>query len=175
MQMTGKKKLSTYSVHKLFQKLEDKHLIHTGVIVLPEVFQRESYNRLYEFQNYLDGKYWTEFKKYNKCSFKFLNNLEDIDTTQVVCVWFFRERPDTAEYRKYCRDKKIDPYKDFVDLTVNKHNVSYQTNTMLITNKDIKLNKNKFVIRRPCVQIDLQTIDIVYKKKIKKMLLRNLG
>ena len=37
--MTGKKKLSTYSVHKLFEKLEDKNLIHTGIIIIPEVFE----------------------------------------------------------------------------------------------------------------------------------------
>lgn len=174
-QMTGKKKLSTYSVHKLFEKLEDKNLIHTGIIIIPEVFDRESYNRLYEFQNELDSKYWKQFKTKNNFSFKFLSNLEDIDTDQVVCVWFFRERPDTAEYRKYCREKKLDPYKDFIDIKANGHNIRYQTNTMLITNKKIELCENKFVIRRPCVQIDLHTIDIKYRKKIKKLLGRDLG
>ena len=46
---------------------------------------------------------------------------------------------------------------------------------MLITNKKIELCENKFVIRRPCVQIDLHTIDIQYRKKIKKLLARDLG
>ena len=69
--MTGRKKLSTYSVPNLFEKLEQKNLIHTGIIIIPEVIARETYNRLYENQNNLDSKYWHDIT----VKFTFLNNI----------------------------------------------------------------------------------------------------
>ena len=53
-------------------------------------------------------------------------------------------------------------------------NIKYLANTILITNKKIKFLENKFVLRRPCVQIDLRSIDIQSRKKIKQMLKREL-
>ena len=160
-----------------FDKLQAKHLIHTGVIFVPEIIVREEYNRLYEHQwTGMDEAYWLDFKNKYNLKFKLLENLEDVDyTTNTVCLWFFRERPDTAEYRKYCRDNNLDPYKDFVDIKIAGHNISYLTNTLLITNKKLDLFPNEFVIRRPCLQIDLQSADIQSKKKIKRMFKRDLG
>ena len=174
--MTGRRKLSIYSVPNLFQKLEQKNLIHTGVIMIPEVIERETYNRLYEHQNSLNGNYWINFKKEYKLKFQFLENLEDIDVSDdTICLWFFRERPDTAEYRKYCIQKNLTPYKDFADLIIDGNKLKYETNTILITNKKLDILENKFVIRRPCVQINLKSINVTTRKKIKQMLSRNLG
>ena len=53
--------------------------------------------------------------------------------------------------------------------------IKYETNTMLITNKNIDVHKNKFVLRRPCVQIDLDSVHITSRKKIRKLLQRDLG
>ena len=169
--MTGRKKLSTYSVPILFEKLEQKNLIHTGIIIIPEVIARETYNRLYENQNNLESKYWHDIT----VKFTFLKNLEDIKDTETKCIWFFRERPDTTEYKKYCRDNNLNPYRDFIDLKVAGHNIKYETNTMLITNKNIDVHENKFVLRRPCVQIDLDSVHITSRKKIRKLLQRDLG
>ena len=113
---------------------------------------------------------------HHKDAKQLLENLEDIDyTTNTVCVWFFRERPDTAEYRKYCKENNLDPYKDFVNIKIAGNNISYLTNTLLITNKKIDLFTNEFVIRRPCVQIYLQSADITSRKKIKQLFKRDLG
>ena len=160
----------------LFQKLENNTLIHTGIIFIPEVIERETYNRLYEWQGKWEWEQnWTNFKNNYKINFKFLENLEDIDVSkETICLWFFRERPDTAEYRKYCRDNNLDPYKDFKEIVIEGKNIKYLANTILITNKKIKFLENKFVLRRPCVQIDLRSIDIQSRKKIKQMLKREL-
>ena len=73
------------------------------------------------------------------------------------------------------RIQKINPYRDFIDLKVAGHNIKYETNTMLITNKNIDVHKNKFVLRRPCVQIDLDSVHITSRNKIRKLLQRDLG
>lgn len=160
----------------LFQKLENNTLIHTGIIFIPEVIERETYNRLYEWQGKWEWEQnWTNFKNNYKVNFKFLENLEDIDVSkETICLWFFRERPETAEYRKYCRDNNLDPYKDFKEIVIEGKNIQYLANTILITNKKIKFLENKFVLRRPCVQIDIRSIDIQSRKKIKRMLKRIL-
>ena len=146
------------------------------MIFIPEVIERETYNRLYEWQGKWEWEQnWTNFKNNYKVNFKFLENLEDIDVSkETICLWFFRERPDTAEYRKYCRDNNLDPYKDFKEIVIEGKNIKYLANTILITNKKIKFLENKFVLRRPCVQIDLRSIDIQSRKKIKQMLKREL-
>ncbi len=160
-----------------FTKLQTKHLIHTGVIFVPEIIDREEYNRLYEHQwTGMDEAYWLDFKHKYNLKFKLLENLEDIDyTINPVCVWFFRERPDTAEYKKYCKEKNLDPYKDFIDIKIAGNNIGYLTNTLLITNKKLELFDNEFVIRRPCVQIDLRSANITARKKIKTLFARDLG
>ena len=79
------------------------------------------------------------------------------------------------EMLSYCRDNNLNPYRDFIDLKVAGHNIKYETNTMLITNKNIDVHKNKFVLRRPCVQIDLDSVHITSRKKIRKLLQRDLG
>ena len=58
----------------------------------------------------------TDFKKDYKITFQFLENLEDIDgSNETICLWFFRERPDTAEYRKYCKvNNLVSLSKDFI-------------------------------------------------------------
>ena len=146
------------------------------MIFIPEVIERETYNRLYEWQGKWEWEQnWTNFKNNYKVNFKFLENLEDIDVSkEIICLWFFRERPDTAEYRKYCRDNNLDPYKDFKEIVIEGKNIKYLANTILITNKKIKFLENKFVLRRPCVQIDIRSIDIQSRKKIKQMLKREL-
>ena len=160
----------------LFQKLENNNVIHTGIIFIPEVIERETYNRLYEWQGKWEWEQnWTTFKNDYKVKFKFLENLEDIDVSkETICLWFFRERPDTAEYRKYCKDNNLDPYKDFKEIVIEGKNIKYLANTILITNKKIKFLENNFVLRRPCVQIDLRSIDIQSRKKIKQLLKREL-
>ena len=157
-------------------ELENNNLIHTGIIFIPEVIERETYNRLYEWQGKWEWEQnWTNFKNNYKVNFKFLENLEDIDVSkETICLWFFRERPETAEYRKYCRDNNLDPYKDFKEIVIEGKNIQYLANTILITNKKIKFLENKFVLRRPCVQIDIRSIDIQSRKKIKRMLKRIL-
>ena len=161
----------------LFQKLENNNLIHTGIILIPNVIERETYNRLYEWQGKWEWeKHWTDFKKDYKITFQFLENLEDIDgSNETICLWFFRERPDTAEYRKYCKVNNLDPYKDFADIIIEGNKIKYEANNILITNKRLNILENKFVLRRPCVQIDLRSIGITSRKKIKQMLKRNLG
>ena len=175
MRMTGKRKSLIYSVpNTIFQKLNQTHLTHTGIIEFWPFLEVNEYDRLYELQNYFGGDIWTEFKNRSELKCSFFKDLKLIDQHDITCLWFFRERPDTAEYRKYCRDNNLDPYKDFKEIVIEGKNIKYLANTILITNKKIKFLENKFVLRRPCVQIDLRSIDIQSRKKIKQMLKREL-
>ena len=67
------------------------------------------------------------------------------------------------------------PYKYFIDIKIAGNNIGYLTNTLLITNKKLELFDNEFVIRRPCVQIDLRSANITARKKIKTLFARDLG
>ena len=146
----------------LFQKLESKSLIHTGIIIVPEVVDRKYYDKLYENQKDLDHPLWQQFNDTYNLKFKFIENIEHIQQGGTICVWFFKERPAT---------KKIKKYKD---LEINGHDITYQPNTVLLTNQKINFLENKSVLRRPCVQIDIESIHIQTRKTIKQMLERIL-
>ena len=45
-----------------FQKLESKNLIHTGVILIPEIIDHSQYTSLYENQVHDPLQYWNNFK-----------------------------------------------------------------------------------------------------------------
>ena len=156
-----------------FQKLESKNLIYTGVIIIPNIIEYTQYERLYEHQGTIrhprlkdSSQYWNKFKKDYNINYNFLDNITDFEQekNEIICLWFFPER-------LYKEDKRI----GFFDLKINNKDIKYDTNTVLITNKRIDILENKFVLRRPCVQIDIQSIDITTKKKIKQMFKRDLG
>ena len=56
-----------------FQKLESKNLIHTGVILIPEIIEHSQYTRLYENQVHDPLGYWNNFKKNYHIDYKFLD------------------------------------------------------------------------------------------------------
>tara|TARA_B100000965_G_C19348854_1_gene650844 strand:+ start:44 stop:493 length:450 start_codon:yes stop_codon:yes gene_type:complete len=149
-------------VPNLFQKLENKSLVRTGIIIVPEVVDRDYYDKLYENQKDFSHTLWQEFKNAYNLKFKFIENLEQIEQGDNTCIWFFKERPTT---------KKIKKYKD---LEINGHDIEYQPNTILLTNQKINFLENKSVLRRPCVQIDIDSIPIQTRKIIKQMLERIL-
>ena len=139
----------------LFQKLENNNVIHTGIIFIPEVIERETYNRLYEWQGKWEWEQnWTNFKNNYKVNFKFLENLEDIDVSkEIICLWFFRDRNDHSKGN---------------DIVLAGKKITDFHNTFLITQfKDIEILENKRqYIHRPFVQIDLnkKTYNEIVKK-----------
>ena len=148
-----------------FQRLESKNLIHTGVILIPEIIDHSLYTRLYENQVHDTLKYWHNFKKDYQLDYKFLDDITDIQQqNNIICLWFFPER-------RYKESRRI----EFFDMTINGRDIKYDPNTVLITNKKVDILENKFVLRRPCVQIDIQSAHISTKKKIKQMMKRELG
>ena len=148
-----------------FQKLESKNLIYTGVIIIPEVIDHSRYVSLYENQVYDSLQYWDNFKKDYNINYKFLNDIRDLEQqNHTVCLWFFPERRP-KETRRI----------EFFDLKIEGRDIKYDPNTVLITNKMVEILENKFVLRRPCVQIDIQSAHITTKKKIKQMMRRELG
>lgn len=171
--MTGKKRLSIYSVPNFLDRLQTKHLIHTGIIYVHNIIDINHYYILHQNQNYFNGKYWKEFKESYKLKFR-LVDLEQIKQGHTHCLWFFKERPDYTEYRKYCKQNNLDPYRNFKDIKIGKHKIEYQPNTLLITNRVLDVQDNNFVLRRPCVQIDYDSFNINNKKVIKKLFARKL-
>ena len=148
-----------------FQKLNPKDLIHTGVIVIPNIIEPRQYEILYENQVYDSLQYWDDFKNVFNLNYKFLNDITDLkQQNDIICLWFFPERRNKDTKRM-----------EFFDLQINGRDIKYIPNTVLITNKQIDILKNKFVLRRPCVQIDIQSANITTKKKIKQMIKRELG
>ena len=147
-----------------FQRLESKNLIHTGVILIPDIIDYSLYTRLYENQVHDPLKYWNNFQKDYQLNYKFLDNITDLKQQDIICLWFFPER-------RYKESRRI----EFFDMTINGRDIKYDPNTVLITNKNVDILENKFVLRRPCVQIDIQSAHISTKKKIKQMMKRELG
>mgnify|MGYP001319562067 CR=1 FL=1 len=148
-----------------FQKLNPKDLIHTGVIVIPNIIEPRQYEILYENQVYDSLQYWDDFKNVFNLNYKFLNDITDLkQQNDIICLWFFPERRNKDTKRM-----------EFFDLQINGRDIKYHSNTVLITNKQIDILENKFVLRRPCVQIDIQSANITTKKKIKQMMKRELG
>ena len=162
-QTIGKKRPSIFSVPNLFQKLEPKNLKHTGIILIQEVIERQYYDRLYENQNNLNHPLWQEFSDIYQIKFKFVEHMEKIAQGNTTCIWFFKERPQMKRGEK-----------KYKNLEVDGHDIEYQPNTILITNKKIKFYENKPVLRRPCLQIDLESAEIGTRKNIKHMLNRIL-
>jgi len=161
-QTIGKKKPLIFSVPNLFQKLEPKNLKHNGIIIVEEVIDRKHYDILYENQNNLNHSSWQTFRDSYNIQYKFVEHMENITQGENTCIWFFKERPVS---------KKVERYKD---LDVDGHDIEYQPNTILITNKKINFYENKSVLRRPCLQIDLESTDISTRKTVKHMLNRIL-
>jgi len=152
-------------VHNFFEKLESKNLIHTGVIIVPNIIEHSQYERLYESQIHDPLQYWNNFKKVYNLNYKFLDDIKDIDQHNgTTCLWFFPER-------RYKEIRRI----EFFDLEINGRDIKYDPNTVLITNKNVDILENKFVLRRPCVQIDTQSAHVTTRKKIKQMMKRELG
>ena len=148
-----------------FQKLNPKDLIHTGVIVIPNIIEPSQYEILYENQVYDSLQYWKDFKNVFNLNYKFLNDITDLkQQNDIICLWFFPERRNKDTRRI-----------EFFDLQINGRDIKYEPNTVLITNKNVNILENKFVLRRPCVQIDIQSAHITTKKKIKQMMKRELG
>ena len=148
-----------------FQKLESKNLIHTGVILIPEIIEHSQYTRLYENQVHDPLGHWNNFKKNYQVDYKFLDDVTDLQQqNNIICLWFFPER-------RYKDTRRI----EFFDLQINGRDIKYDPNTVLITNKKVDILENKFVLRRPCVQIDIQSANITTRKKVKKMMKRELG
>ena len=148
-----------------FHKLESKNLIHTGVILIPEIIEHSQYTRLYENQVHDPLGYWNNFKKNYQIDYKFLDDVTDLQQqNNIICLWFFPER-------RYKDTRRI----EFFDLEINGRDIKYDPNTVLITNKKVDILENKFVLRRPCVQIDIQSAHITTRKKVKKMMKRELG
>ena len=148
-----------------FQKLDSKDLIHTGVIVIPDIIEHSQYEILYENQVYDSLQYWKDFKNVFNLNYKFLNDITDLkQQNDIICLWFFPERRNKDTRRI-----------EFFDLQINGRDIKYEPNTVLITNKNVNILENKFVLRRPCVQIDIQSAHITTKKKIKQMMKRELG
>lgn len=153
-------------MHNFFQKLESKNLIHTGVILIPEIIDYIQYETLYESQVHDPLGHWDNFKKNYQLDYKFLDNITDLQQqNDIICLWFFPER-------RYKESRRI----EFFDMTINGRDIKYDPNTVLITNKNVNiLKKNKFVLRRPCVQIDIESAHITTKKNIMHMMKRELG
>ena len=160
-------------MHNFLEKLQPKHLIHSGIIYIPHIHNVNEYYILQQNQNYFNETHWKKFRDQYSLKIKLLD-LKNINKSNPICLWFFKEKPDYTEYKKYCEHNNLPPYRNFADITINNHSIQYQPNTVLITNREIKLNKNNFVLRRPCVQIDYKSLPIAIKKTIKKLLVKEL-
>ncbi len=148
-----------------FEKLESKNLIYTGVILVPDIIEHSQYEKLYENQVHDSLQYWKNFKKNYQLNYKFLDDISNLDKqANIICLWFFPER-------RYKESRRI----EFFDLKISDRDIKFDPNTVLITNKNVDILENKFVLRRPCVQIDIQSAHISTKKKINQMMKRELG
>ena len=129
-----------------FFKRLDKRYYHTDPvehIIGGQIRPVVEYDDLYENQTRFDGTVWTKFKQTYDLTCQFHDDLRDIDlSTDITCLWFFRERAD--------RDAGN-------DVKLNGKIVTYQANTLFITpSKEIRIKeREKFFPRRPCVQIDI--------------------
>ena len=129
-----------------FFKRLDKRYYHTDPvehIIGGQIRPVVEYDDLYENQTRFDGTVWTKFKQTYNLTCRFHDDLRDIDlSTDITCLWFFRERAD--------RDAGN-------DLKLNGKIITYQANTLFITpSKEIRIKeRKKFFPRRPCVQIDI--------------------
>ena len=129
-----------------FFKRLDKRYYHTDPvehIIGGQIRPVVEYDDLYENQTRFDGTVWTKFKQTYDLTCQFHDDLRDIDlSTDITCLWFFRERAD--------RDAGN-------DLKLNGKIITYQANTLFITpSKEIRIKeRKKFFPRRPCVQIDI--------------------
>ena len=160
-------------MHNFLEKLQPKHLIHSGIIYIPHIHNVKQYYILQQNQNYFNETHWKKFRDQYSLKIKLLD-LKNINKSNPICLWFFKERPDYTEYRKYCKQNNLDPYRNFKDIKIGKHKIEYQPNTLLITNRVLDVQDNNFVLRRPCVQIDYDSFNINNKKVIKKLFARKL-
>jgi len=139
-----------------FFKRLDKRYHHTDpveYIIGPQIRTVAEYDDLYENQTRFDGVVWTKFKETHNLTFQFHEDLRDADfSTDITCLWFFRERSDRDAGSDIKLDGKI---------------VTYQANTLFITpSKEITIKeRKKFFPRRPCVQIDISNEIFVNIKK----------
>jgi len=159
MRMTGKRKSLIYSVpNTIFQKLNQTHLTHTGIIEFWPFLEVNEYDRLYELQNYFDGEIWTEFKNRSELECSFFKDLKLIDQHDITCLWFFRDRSD---------------HKQHDHITIENVPIKYRPNTVIITNKQLNIaDKKDFT--RPCVQFDWHSVHIETRKRIKNWFKRIL-
>ena len=107
------------------------------------IFDSKEYDKLYENQNNLKHKIWTDFDEKYKIRFEFIEDIRNIKKDkEVIALWFFRERADTNH----------PPQIDLAGRLIN-----YYPNSMLITqSKDIKIKLPKrMYIRTPFIQLDL--------------------
>jgi hypothetical protein len=129
-----------------FFKRLDKRYYHTDPvehIIGGQIRPVVEYDDLYENQTRFDGTVWTKFKQTYNLTCQFHDDLRDIDlSTDIICLWFFRERADRDAGNDVKLDGKI---------------ITYQANTLFITpSKEIRIKeRKKFFPRRPCVQIDI--------------------
>ena len=129
-----------------FFKRLNKRYYHTDPvehIIGGQIRPVVEYDDLYENQTRFDGTVWTKFKQTYNLTCQFHDDLRDIDlSTDIICLWFFRERADRDAGNDVKLDGKI---------------ITYQANTLFITpSKEIRIKeRKKFFPRRPCVQIDI--------------------
>ena len=130
---------------EFFKRLNKKYY-HTDPvehIIGQQIRKLAEYDDLYENQTRFEGTVWTKFKETHNLTCQFHDDLRDIDlSTDITCLWFFRERADRDAGNDVKLDGKI---------------ITYQANTLFITpSKEIRIKeRKKFFPRRPCVQIDI--------------------
>ena len=140
-----------------FFKRLDKRYYHTDPvehIIGGQIRPVVEYDDLYENQTRFDGTVWTKFKQTYNLTCQFHDDLRDIDlSTDIICLWFFRERADRDAGNDVKLDGKI---------------ITYQANTLFITpSKEIRIKeRKKFFPRRPCVQIDINNEIYLNIKKV---------
>ena len=138
----------------LFEKLHKRHFFQTPreYIYAQHIVQLEEYEKLYENCNNLNHNVWKDFDKKYRLGFEFYEDVGEIDTKRdVTCLWFFRDRND--------RDAGN-------DITLVDKKIPFKTNIIFITPHKLTFNKReKFFIRRPCLQIDMNKEMYVNIKK----------
>ena len=138
----------------LFEKLHKRHFFQTPreYIYAQHIVKLEEYEKLYENCNNLNTNVWKDFDKKYRLGFEFYEDVGEIDTKRdVTCLWFFRDRND--------RDAGN-------DITLVDKKIPFKTNIIFITPHKLTFNKReKFFIRRPCLQIDMNKEMYVNIKK----------
>ena len=129
-----------------WDRIKKQHIFKEPVehIYTGQLFDRNTYDKLYENLNDLSHEVWVEFDSKYKIPFQVYDDIREINKNKkVICLWFFTDRNDKSSG---------------VDIILAGKKLRYFHNTFLITaSKDIKILEDnpKQYIHRPFVQLDL--------------------